>query len=281
MMEILSLGAGVQSTALLLLSVEGKLPKLDYAIFADTGWEVKDVYSHLDKLEKEVAEPAGIKVIKAKANGNIREDMMSADIKPNGAIPVYARKPNGKLGFTPRQCTRHYKVRPVEREIRKLMGAKETASGRIPQVPKVSMSDIPNLWIGISTDEFHRAKDSPKKYIKHTFPLIMEMNWSRNDCIEYIESKGFGNVVKSACVCCPFRGNNGYLEIKNNYPDEWNKLVEFDNNLRTEPKPQFVSRMNTDTYLHRSGVPLENAELIKDKESTFSCSPWTCEWEKP
>lgn len=281
MMEILSLGAGVQSTALLLLSAEGKLPKLDYAIFADTGWEVNAIYEHLDRLEKEVAEPAGIKIIRARAKGNIRDDMLSTDISPNGAIPVNVVKPNGKTSLTSRQCTRHYKVRPVEREIRKLLGAKESATGRIPSVPRKNVDNIPNLWIGISTDEFHRAKDSPQKYIKHVFPLMNDLNWSRDDCIEYITSKGFGNTVKSACVCCPFRGNNGYLDIKLNYPEEWDRLVEFDDRLRQEPKPSFVSKIPSPVYMHRSAVPLRDAKLVKDEEKQFSCAPWTCEWENP
>lgn len=46
----LSLGAGVQSTTLLLLALEGALPKPDYAIFADTKWEPKRVYEHLDLI---------------------------------------------------------------------------------------------------------------------------------------------------------------------------------------------------------------------------------------
>lgn len=46
----LSLGAGVQSTTLLLMSLDGTLPKVDYAIFADTGWEPQRVYDHLDRI---------------------------------------------------------------------------------------------------------------------------------------------------------------------------------------------------------------------------------------
>ena len=49
MINILNLGAGVQSTALLLMSIKGELPKLDYAIFSDTGWEPKKVYDNLEK----------------------------------------------------------------------------------------------------------------------------------------------------------------------------------------------------------------------------------------
>ena len=49
-MRVLSLGAGVQSTTLLLMAVEGILPGLDCAIFADTGWEPARVYEHLDRV---------------------------------------------------------------------------------------------------------------------------------------------------------------------------------------------------------------------------------------
>ncbi|WP_332909878.1 hypothetical protein [Streptomyces sp. DHE17-7] len=31
---------------------------MDYAIFADTGWEPEAVYAHLDRLEEEIAAPA-------------------------------------------------------------------------------------------------------------------------------------------------------------------------------------------------------------------------------
>jgi len=54
-LRVLSLGAGVQSTSLLLLTAEGRLPALDAAIFADTGWEPRGVYEHLDRLERELA----------------------------------------------------------------------------------------------------------------------------------------------------------------------------------------------------------------------------------
>ncbi len=61
MIDVLSLGAGVQSTCVLLMSCRGVLPKLDCAVFADTGWEPKAVYDHLEWLKGE-AERAGIPV---------------------------------------------------------------------------------------------------------------------------------------------------------------------------------------------------------------------------
>src|SRR5256885_15710837 len=49
-----SLGAGVQSTTMLLLANHGELPgpPVDAAIFADTGWEPAAVYAHLAWLER-------------------------------------------------------------------------------------------------------------------------------------------------------------------------------------------------------------------------------------
>lgn len=42
--KVLSLGAGVQSTCLLLMAAEDHPPGLDVAIFADTGWEPSRTY---------------------------------------------------------------------------------------------------------------------------------------------------------------------------------------------------------------------------------------------
>lgn len=50
-LRVLSLGAGVQSSTLALMSARGDLPRLDYAVFADTGWEPARVYAWLDWLE--------------------------------------------------------------------------------------------------------------------------------------------------------------------------------------------------------------------------------------
>lgn len=51
-LQILSLGAGIQSTCVLLMSIKGVLPKLDYCVFADTGFEPPNVYQHLMWLKK-------------------------------------------------------------------------------------------------------------------------------------------------------------------------------------------------------------------------------------
>ena len=89
MKNILSLGGGVQSTALLLMSLHGDIePRFDAAIFADTGWERESTLKTIDRLKK-YASAFDVPLITV-SKGNIREDMLKPDtfIK----IPVYVKR---------------------------------------------------------------------------------------------------------------------------------------------------------------------------------------------
>lgn len=85
-LRIGSLGAGVQSTTFALMSAEGLLPKLDALIFADTGWEPRAVYDHLNRLETEVLIPAGIPLYRV-SNGNLRDDAL--DPNKMRSVPAF------------------------------------------------------------------------------------------------------------------------------------------------------------------------------------------------
>lgn len=80
MLNILSLGAGVQSSTVLLMSCRGVLPKLDAAIFADTQWEPKAVYDWLYTILEPEAARAGIPLFRVTA-GNIREDALRSRMR--------------------------------------------------------------------------------------------------------------------------------------------------------------------------------------------------------
>ncbi|SEM70167.1 hypothetical protein [Streptacidiphilus jiangxiensis] len=91
----LSLGAGVQSTTCLILSAEDILPKIDFAAFADTGMEPRAVYENLDRLEREVARPAGIEIVRVK-QGEIRDDALDPDTEHYAQMPLYIRGRDGR-----------------------------------------------------------------------------------------------------------------------------------------------------------------------------------------
>ena len=71
LLNVLNLGAGVQSSVVLLMSLEGELPPIDHAIFADVGWEPSAVYRQLDWLQGK-AEAAGVKVWRV-GHGNVKD----------------------------------------------------------------------------------------------------------------------------------------------------------------------------------------------------------------
>ena len=122
-MNLLSLGAGVQSTALLLLSAEGRLPKLDAAIFADTGWEPAAVYEHLNAIDVQVAQPADIPIHRVSV-GNIRNDALDPE-RRFATMPLFVKSPQGDKGMVRRQCTAEYKVRPIKETVRTLLGDRD------------------------------------------------------------------------------------------------------------------------------------------------------------
>ena len=156
-MRILSLGAGVQSSCLALMAQEGLTKhKPDYMIFADTGWEPKFVYEHVEYLKKAIT----ICPIITVERGNIREDLIKAANPEPGSReeeksfagrvpnpPLFAARPGGKVGMLYRQCTHDYKVIPIQKKIRELLGVKPRH--RVKKGTEVEQ------WIGISLSLIH------------------------------------------------------------------------------------------------------------------------------
>ncbi|MDF9816715.1 hypothetical protein [Streptomyces sp. SPB162] len=271
---------------MLALSAKGVLPKVDYAIFADTGWEPRAVYAHLDRLVKEVAEPAGIPVLRV-SSGNIRNDALDPDHR-FASMPLYILNKDGKQGMTRRQCTGEYKIKPIKKKVRELLG--------YPYPQRIPKDVFVEQWVGISTDEFHRAKDADVRYMRNVHPLI-DMGWSRGDCVRYLTSIGLADTPKSSCLGCPFHGNAQWRTIRDTSPEEWQDVVEFDAAIR-----QGNARANAtgnallgQAFLHRSRVPLGQAPIdhvtaaeraalkpeLGDADELENgvvdgCSPWAC-----
>jgi hypothetical protein len=226
--KVLSLGAGVQSSALLLMAVHGELD-IDAAIFADTGWEPAGVYTWLEQLRAESI-AAGIPLYTVD-DGNIREKTLSPG--QYASLPLYVRQPNGKLGMGRRQCTKEYKLRPIQRKLRELGG---TAKRPI------------DMMVGISLDEYQRVADSRVKYVHNVFPLI-DLRMTRTDCINWLQRHGYPEPMKSACIGCPYRKNSEWRKLT---IEEMADAVDFDQQIRHHNKT-----MTGEQFVHRSFTPLE------------------------
>jgi hypothetical protein len=113
-------------------------------------------------------------------------------------------------------------------------------------------------WIGISTDEFHRAKPSREPWIKHRFPLI-EKRMSRNDCLKWMLAHGYREPPRSACVYCPFHGVAEWRRMQLEEPKEFAKAVALERDLQTIKAS--TDNMRGVPYLHRSCKPLDTIDF--------------------
>ncbi|AIG80471.1 Hypothetical protein AJAP_38425 [Amycolatopsis japonica] len=268
----LSLGAGVQSLCVFLLACDGEIPPFDAALFADTGWEPKQVYAQLDTARR-IGARAGIPVLTV-SNGNIRHDAL----KPESrfvTMPLFVKNPDGTRGMARRQCTGEYKIKPLKKAIRQILG--------YPHPTRVPRGVFVDQAIGIS-NEFHRAKDSDVNYTRNIFPLL-DLGLSRSDCLTLLQERGMGTVVKSSCIGCPYSGNSRLRFIRDTDPHAWADLVEFDKAIRHgSPRANANGKpLRGQFFIHRSLRPLDQVDLDAtrgtvnaDEDDPDGCSPFSC-----
>lgn len=251
MLNIISLGAGVQSTAMALMAAHGEItPMPDCAIFADTGWEPKAVYDHLAWLMSANVLPFPVEIVR---QGNIRTDIdklvQGESIRGRGrsaTAPFFVAGKDGIAAPLRRQCTGHYKIEPVENSLKEKLGI-------LPKTrrPKQSMVDV---WMGISLDEVYRMKPSHQTWLKRRWPLI-EKRLSRSDCLLWMERNGYPTPPKSSCIGCPYHSNEQWRDIRK-VPEEWADAIEVDKLIR-----KGFGSTRSDLFLHRSLKPLDQVDL--------------------
>ncbi len=358
--RVLSLGAGVQSTAVAILAARGDLPALDAAIFSDTGWEPAVVYEHLARLDREVLRPAGIPLRRVSA-GNIRDDALDPEHR-FASMPLYVRSPcplcsgSGAVqdyrvvhpddpdvadpwllriaralhlkpresrsytgscpccggsgwtsGMARRQCTSEYKLKPITREVRRLLGAPPRPDGIPGRVPRGRWAE---QWVGISSDESHRAMSTISvSYTRPRWPLL-ELGLSRSDCDAINAAAGFPGTPKSACVGCPFHANRQWREMRDERPAEWEDACSFDDAIRAGSARANAQghELRGQAFLHRSRTPLRDAPIdhvtsaehrsrqgdlldlaraehltaaVESEEPITGCSPFMCRGDSP
>lgn len=239
-LRVLSLGAGVQSTTIALMAARGEIPAPDCAIFADTGDEPGSVYEHLAWLRSPGILPFPVHI--AKCSRTLKAALQAGD-EDGARIPWHV----GAGGMGGRNCTRNWKIRPIRRMIRELLGV----GPRSYVAP-----DSVESWVGISTDEIERIKPSGCRFI-HNRHILVEARMSRQSCYTWLEERQYRRPPKSRCKYCPFQDNGGWRDLQSR-PDEWAEIVELDGWLR---EPAQVKRFHGEVFLHPSRVPLVQADL--------------------
>lgn len=237
---IWSFGGGTQSIAIAVLVRQGRLPKPDRVIIADTGFEFKKTWEYTEQHVSPMLAEIGLK-IEVAPHSLSKVDLYSH--KGELLIPAYDVTHTNAKGDHPKLptfCSNEWKTRVIRRY---LGGAKANPAGVV-------------MWLGMSIDEIGRLKHSGEDWCENYWPLCFDVKMSRGECRDLIMSYGLSEPIKSRCKMCPHQPDDEWLEVKGE-PDEWKEAVRIDNQI-------FASHQ---VRLHKSGLPLDQVELVAKKEA--------------
>lgn len=200
--NVVSYGAGVNSTALIIFMYNNKIP-IDLIIFADTGAEMPRTYKYLKVFDKWL-KARGLKITIVKSHlGDIREHHYNKKIFPFRMF---------------RACSDKWKIRPINKYV------KENYPG-----------SYINMFLGIDAGESRRVKESRVKIQDLIYPLVTH-NIDRRGCIKIIKNADLPIPVKSGCYFCPFQRKTEWFKLLHNHPDLFNLSLELEENGRGFPE---------------------------------------------
>jgi len=196
---IINFSGGKDSTAMLLRMIElGE--RIDYIVFADTGFEYPELYEYIKKIEKHINRP--ITILKAEKSF---DDWRFGELTRG--------KDKGKQrGFpqvlTPCYWMRESKFKPID---------------KFRQEHNNAIS-----CIGIASDE----KDRVQKDTSLRYPLI-EWGWTEQDCVNYLNKLKllnplYINFKRIGCFMCPKQSDYAKWVTWKQYPELWGKVREFE-----------------------------------------------------
>ena len=249
----ISLGAGVQSTVMSLMAARGDLGEMpDCAIFADTQSEPAAVYRLVEWLTEVL--PFPVHTVTA---GSILDDMGAPSEAGFVSIPTRMTQPDGSVAMGRRQCTREYKIAPIEQKVRQLIGLKPRQHW-----PKHHVAEC---WLGISVDEVERARTNFRApTITNRYPLL-EMGWRRADLLYWYELNrqlDWPPLARSACVCCPYRSTTEWLALTDDEVEQAAVAEDAMNARAADPPGVDPSPHARKQYVHRRVIPLREAVAL-------------------
>ena len=229
--SVWSCGGGVQSTAIAILIIQGKLPKPDYAIMTDVSHEKQETWEYVHGHLRPRLEEIGVRL----------EIIPTADyidpsvLEPTGfvRIPAFKRGVEGETIKFQTHCSGLWKASVSRRWLRQ-KGVKRASN-----------------WIGISADEKRRARTSTLRWIELRYPLI-DLGITREDCLWLISNAGWVRPPRTSCHLCPLQTDSSWLRTKQHYPDDWALAVAAERKIQEQ---------NPDVYLHKSLVPLNDVKF--------------------
>ena len=229
--RVWSCGGGVQSVAIAALIYSGKIPKPDYSVMVDTGYEKTGVMKYVKEFLIPKMAEVGVTLNVIKTTDYHDQYL----IDPGGfcIIPVFKTKDKNtsKLKTC---CNDKWKVQVIRKWLRE-QGVEQYES-----------------IIGISREEAHRQRKAHAMYYTNTYPLV-GLGMDRDACIEYITSLGWPEPQRSSCYICGQQSDGEWWRMRMVDREDFAKAVEIERQLRL---------VDPSITLHRSGKLLEDAFRI-------------------
>lgn len=263
-LDVQSIGFGVQSTAMALMSGMDLIPRADKYYFS----ELRETPETIDYIGyvMPILHDLGVDVHILKPT-DIYEHILSWDTADRvSMIPLWFRNEIGKPQPLNRACTVDFKIEVVAKQIRKDL-----------DMPRLKRNTI-RIWQGISIDEIKRAKKTalyPDSFRVNHYPFIgqyanitcPEFNWrsySREKIKEDIFIKnGFKVPPKSSCFFCPFHDIYYWHHIYTNFPKEWELACILDDSIRMYNTPSEIL-YSQPFFLYVGLIPLRDIDFDKE-----------------
>lgn len=276
LLTVLNFSGGKQSSALLWMVIMGIIEKPDNFIVlnADPGMENSETYYYIDFM-KSVCKNHDIDFL-AVPGPNLYKDIigLSDSEKTRLDNPKYwtDNGPGKKEGMLMQKCTKHYKIAPMDREIRRQLETRFGISAKSRRIGE----GIVEKWIGFSYSEIERIKPPEQKYIKFRYPLI-ERKMNNDDVVSFFKDHKLNLPPRSVCNACFANGTKTLMSMYIDRPEDWKQAVNVDNAIRDWSQ----IGVEKPVYVSKTLVPLE--ELAKtvfskseDLESDYSCDSGYC-----
>lgn len=249
-----SYGGGTESVAIAVLVSRGELPFPECVVIADTGREGSETWEYTDAYVRPLLATKGIE-IEVVPHSLATVDLYSK--KGELLIPAWT-KPNGQMSTF---CSVEWKRRPVARFLRQ--------RGYGPKKPV-------DMWIGISIDEWMRAKgNSGVAWQSYLYPLI-DLHISRDDCKRIVMDAGLPEPPKSSCWMCPWRSEHQFARLRDRYPDDYTAAIQLDQEIRDRDTDHNVFLLKSRIPLGESSLSNEQTPVSTDTGEVEACDSGMC-----
>jgi len=191
---IVSYGAGVNSTAMILLLLERKEP-IEAIVFADTGAERPVSLDYLAYFADWLKTTHGIEIVRVRREGE--------------GLPDYCRRYNFIPSRLFRWCTDKFKVRPL-------------TAWKLEHYPGATDA------IGFDCGESHRMLSGKNAQGRRVCYPLIEAGLDRDGCVSVIRTAGLRVPEKSGCWLCPFQRLEQWAELEVSHPDLFARAIELE-----------------------------------------------------